>query len=131
MLVVAVIVHFREPELHLLSQPLDGKAIAMTVVNSYSVLMAMCTIQFWLGLRMKNFIAPVAIGIASWFFGTILVLQMKSAAANFFPYSFHMFVSFQDVIRGDFVIHIRSLIISAVVLILSFLDFTRKGRNKV
>src|SRR5688572_6175754 len=53
MFVVAVIMHFVEPSLHLLNQPLDGYNILMNVANSYISVLGLCAIQFWLGLRFK------------------------------------------------------------------------------
>lgn len=126
----AVILHFLEPSLNVLGQPLNGYEILMTPLNSYFSLFALSTIQFWLGLRFKNFIVPVAIGIACWFIGSILVLQLKSPAGTVFPYSFHMYTSFEDFKRDLLPIHLTSFAYAAAFLLIGFLDFKNRGKGK-
>ena len=75
-LVSAVILHLNEPALNILNQPLNGSQIAITLANSYVSLLAISAIQFWLGLRFRNFIVSTGIGIALWFAGSLLVIQM-------------------------------------------------------
>jgi hypothetical protein len=130
MLVDAVILHFIEPSLHVLNQPLNSSAIVATLVNSYVALLAICVIQFWLGLRFKNFIIPIAIGISLWFIGSILVMQTKSAFAEYFPYSFHMYASFPQFKHKDLSsIHWTSVGHAVLFLLVGFLDFRRKRMN--
>jgi lantibiotic transport system permease protein len=130
MLVGAVILHFTEPSLHVLSQPLNGYAIVSTVLNSYVALLAICAIQFWLGLRFKNFIIPVAIGISCWFIGSLLVMQIKSALAEYFPYSFHMYASFPQFKPPHLnIIHWTAVGYAVLFLVIGFLDFRRRRLN--
>jgi hypothetical protein len=130
MLVDAVILHFIEPSLHVLNQPLNSSAIMGTLVNSYIALLAICAIQFWLGLRFKNFIIPIAIGISLWFVGSILVMQTKSAFAEYFPYSFHMYASFPEFKHKDLSnIHWTSFGYAVLFLLVGFLDFSRRRMN--
>jgi len=130
MILNAVILHFMEPSLNVLNQPLNGPEILATVVNNYVVLLALCSIQFWLGLRFKNFIIPVAIGISCWFFGSILVIQLKSGFADYFPYSFHMFPNFPEVKHKNLnAIHWRSVGYAILFLVIGFLNFRRRRMN--
>ena len=127
----AVILHFMEPSLNVLNQPLNGPEIAATLVNSYVVLLGMCAIQFWLALRFKNFLVPVAIGISLWFFGTILVLQMKSGIGEYFPYSFHVYARFPEYKGMNLTtIKLTSLGYAVLFLLVGFLNF-RKRRMSV
>src|SRR5690606_25656655 len=64
MFICTIVLHFMEPSLNVLNQPLNGYNVFMTRVISYVALLAICCIQFWLGLKFKNFIIPIAIGIA-------------------------------------------------------------------
>ncbi len=130
MLVDAVILHFIEPSLHVLNQPLDGQAIIATLFNSYVALLAMSAIQHWLGLRFKNFIVPVAIGVSCWFIGSILVLQIKTAFAEFFPYSFHMYTSFPE-FKNKNLDSIRWASVGYTVLFLfvGYFDFKKRRMN--
>jgi lantibiotic transport system permease protein len=130
MLVGAVILHFMEPSLNVLSQPLDRPAILTTVLNSYLALFALSAIQFWLGLRFRNFIAPIAIGISLWFVGSVLVLQVKSPLAEYFPYSYHMYASFPEFKNKDIsMIHWASAVYSVLFLVTGFLSFKKRRMN--
>ncbi len=129
MFVGAVILHFMEPALHVLNQPLNGNDVLMTIVNSYVALLAMCAIQHWLGLCFKNFIAPIAIGISCWFIGSILVMQMKSDFAEYFPYSFHMYASFPEYKRQLNSIHLGSVGYAVAFLIVGLVDFKSRRMN--
>jgi hypothetical protein len=86
--------HFIDPTLDLLNQPLDGSVVLRKAGNAYVTVLALCAIQFWIGLRFKNFIVPIAIGLALWLTGTLMVLEYHSSFANYFPYSFQIFPIF-------------------------------------
>jgi hypothetical protein len=79
MFLIVVVLHFKEPSLNVLNQPVNGYDVLMLRVNVYVALLAMSAIQFWLGFRFKNFIVPVAVGISCWIIGTILIFQFQSA----------------------------------------------------
>ena len=128
--VCAVFLHFKEPSIHLLNQPLNWHDILMTRVNCYIALLALCCIQFWLGLKFKNFIIPIASGISFWFAGTLLVMPIKSSFAPYFPYSFHVFVSFKDFKPKVNSILWTSVGYAALALLIGFLDFRKKQLNK-
>jgi lantibiotic transport system permease protein len=121
----AVILHFMEPSLHVLSQPVDVPKVLSTLATSYVALFAICTIQFWLGLRFKNFIIPIAIGIACWFAGTILI-QMKSGLVSWFPYSFHVYGNIPEFEPKGNTIGWVSLLYAALFLVIGFLEFRKR-----
>ncbi len=127
MLANAVILFFRDPSLDIFNQPLAWSAIVATLGNSYIALLAMCALQFWMGIRFKNVIIPIATGIACWFIGTLLVLQIKSAAGTLFPYSFHMYASFpQFELKDMSTLLFTSLAFMMVFLVAGYLDFKKK-----
>ena len=123
MLICAVVLHFKHPSLHVLEQPLHGYEILISRLNAYGVLLAICSIQFWLGLRFKNFIIPIAIGILCWFAGTLLVMPIKSGFAEYFPYSFHVYVSLPDFKLQINSILFTSFVYAALFFLIGFLDF--------
>jgi hypothetical protein len=127
MFVDAVILHLMEPSLHVLSQPLHAGDALLTLANGYVSLLAICAIQFWLGMRFRNFIAPVAIGIALWFVGTILVMQVKAGFVAWFPYSFHAYGKFPKYDPRVNEVGLASAIYALVFLVVGFLDFRRRG----
>lgn len=122
----AAILNFKDPSLHLFSQSLDGYGVLAARLNSYMVLLAMCCIQFWLGLRFKNFIIPMAIGLACWFAGSLLVLSMKSAAGAYFPYSFHVYTALPDLLPQLNHIRWASFAYAVLFLGIGFWDFSRR-----
>lgn len=126
MFLCAVIVHFIDPTLNLLNQPVDVKEIFRTRVYAYVALSAMCALQFWLGLRMKNFITSIGIGIALWITGTILVTEMEVDFAEYFPYSYHVITgSSKAGLKYDNYLWF-SLMYGILFLVLGYLDFRRK-----
>lgn len=80
-----------DPALGLFKNPLNGKTVLVNAANTYVVMLAVGTIQFWLGLRFKNFIVPIAVGLALWLTGTMMVFEYKSSVANYFPYSYQAY----------------------------------------
>jgi hypothetical protein len=126
MFVSAVIFHFMQPSLHVLNQPINGSQVMITLANSYVTLLALCAIQFWLGLRFRNFIAPIGIGLACWFLGTILVMQSQLGIASLFPYSFHVYGNFPQYKPQFSSVGWTSLVYTALFLVLGFLDFRRR-----
>jgi lantibiotic transport system permease protein len=128
MFLVVVLLHFREPELNVLRQPLDESEMTMSFLNSYIAMLAVFCLQFWLGLRFRNFIVPVGIGISLWFLGSILVLEMKSPLANYFPYSFHMFKTLPDFKVNDNAIRLTSFAYAVLFLVIGYIDFKRRGK---
>jgi lantibiotic transport system permease protein len=87
---VIVVTHFSNPALNLLHQPFDATGLLVRTANTYLVMLALCTFQFWLGLRYRNFIIPIAVGLVLWITGMTLIFE-ESNLANFFPYSFQIF----------------------------------------
>ena len=128
MLVAVVIVHLMEPDLNVLNQPVNWWEVFRKVSNSYLSLQALCAIQFWLGLRFKNFIKPIGIGIGLWFAGSLMALEAKSSLAPYFPYSFHAY-SFSQVHPKTYDYIGLSIAYAVVFLLLGFLDFKRRGKS--
>jgi hypothetical protein len=86
-----VIANAAVPALGFFNHSLDGLKVLTNAANTYVVMLAVCTIQFWFGLRFKNFIVPIGVGLALWLTGTVLVFEYKANLANYFPYSYHTF----------------------------------------
>lgn len=126
MFAVAVVLHFMQPSLNLLHQPVNGYAVFLTVANSYATLLALCTIQFWLGIRFKNFVVPVAIGLSLWFIGSLMVMQFETRVALYFPYSFHVYSSFPKYGSHLPAVQWTSLGYAVLFLIAGFVDFQKR-----
>ena len=126
MFIDVVIVHFMNPSLHVLNQPVDGYQVLMTMVSGYLAILAISAIQFWLGIRFRNFIIPIAIGIGCWFIGSMLVLQSTTELAGYFPYSFHVYGKHPQYKPETNVVGLTSVIYTIVFLVIGFLDFRRR-----
>ncbi|MBB1285149.1 ABC transporter permease [Flavisolibacter sp. BT320] len=128
--VVIIIIHFAMPDLQLLQQPFNGLLVLQNAFDLYVCLLAVSAIQFWIGMRSKNFIVPVAIGFVMWLTGTFLTMEYKSDLSVYFPYSYQAFP-----IVSVFKSHLQevqliSLGYTAFFLLLGFLDFKRKAVSK-
>lgn len=91
MFIAIVIANAAVPDIGFFNHSLDGQKVLTNAANTYVIMLAVCTIQFWIGLRFKNFIVPIAVGLALWLIGTILVFEYKANMALYFPYSYHTF----------------------------------------
>jgi lantibiotic transport system permease protein len=123
LLMAATLLHFTEPTFNVLNQPIEGYEIFVNIVNAYVSLLAMCTLQFWLGLRFRNFIIPIAIGISLWVIGSMLVMEYKFGWAVYFPYSFHVYNTFPNHKPLLNTVEWASGAYAAAFLLLGFLDF--------
>jgi lantibiotic transport system permease protein len=79
-----------------------------------------------LGLKFRNFIVPIAIGLALWFAGTYIVFESHSNNAKYFPYSFQIFSSFPKIKPQLNEVEWTSLGYGVIFLILGFIDFSRR-----
>jgi hypothetical protein len=125
----AIAAHFIDPTLDLLNQPLNGYTVLVRAANAYVTALAVCALQFWIGLRFKNFIIPIAIGLAFWLIGTIMALEYKSSLANYFPYSFQVFPIFPKFKSALDQVAWTSFGLAILFLLMGFFDFKRRGIN--
>ncbi len=130
MFLTIVVVNFIKPGLNLFNHPLDVSTILINAANAYILVLAVCSIQFWMGLRSRNFIVPIGIGFALWLTGTIMAVQYKSDLVFYFPYSFPAFpVSTQ--LKSELTqVSWISLGYALLFLIIGFFDFKRRTVSK-
>lgn len=126
MWLAGLVIHFLLPRLNLLQQPLDYAGVLQYTANSYLLLFALSAIQFWLGLRFKNFLVPTAIGLVLWVVGTVMVFEYHSNAAYYFPYSFQLFNFAPDLKPALSQAVGTSLGYAGFFLLIGFLDFRRR-----
>lgn len=87
-IISAFIINLFSPSLHVLRISLDWPLLLNYLWRTYVLILPVSVIQFVLGLKLRNFVAPLAIGITSWFIGNILLFEMHSTLANYIPYVF-------------------------------------------
>jgi hypothetical protein len=129
MLIAAVAMHFLAPAFNILNQPLNVQNILTNNINIYVTLLAIGSIQFWIGMRFKNFIFPVAVGFALWFMGAIMELEYHWSMGKYFPYSFHIFSIFDNRKPQLPAIQVTSIIYATIFLVLGFVDFKTMSRK--
>ena len=130
MLLAVVGINFIKPTLNLFEHPLNGNTVLVNAANAYILLLAVCAIQFWMGLRFRNFIVPIGIGFALWLAGTIMAVQYKSNLVFYFPYSFHAFPVSTKLKSQLTQVAWTSLGYALLFLIVGFFDFRRRTVSK-
>jgi len=123
-------INFIKPALNLFKHPLNGSTLLVNAANAYILVLAVCAIQFWLGLRFRNFIVPIGIGFALWLAGTIMAVQYKSNLVFYFPYSFNAFPVSTKLKSQLTQVAWTSLGYALLFLIVGFFDFRRRTVSK-
>jgi hypothetical protein len=121
-----VLMHFADPTRGLLYQPFDATRLLVNTANSYVTMLALCAFQFWLGLRFRNFIVPVAVGLVLWITGMMMTLEFQTYLVDFFPYSFQTFpfiAKFQPKLTQ---VAWTSAGYAMLFLLLGFVDFRKR-----
>ncbi len=119
-----------DPTIGLFKNPLDWQKVFINAGNAYVTMLALCSIQFWAGLRFKNFIVPIAGGLALWLMGTIMAFEFHSSMIYYFPHSFQTFTFSKNLLPDLERVAWTSAAIALVVLGAAFWDFTRKEISK-
>src|SRR6478672_8545394 len=114
-----------DPSLHLFSYALDWKTIAGYLAKSYLSVLTIIIVQFLLGLKLKNFIVPIAVGLVLWAMGILFVFNSHSSLANCFPYSYTIMVMFPVFEKSMIWIKWMSVVYSAVLLVAGYWVFKR------
>lgn len=126
MALVVLITHFLHPELNFLNQPLNYSLVLVRAANAYIFMLAVCSIQFWLGLRFRNFIIPIAVGLILWITGIMMNLEFHSNMAEYFPYGFQTFPFISQQQTKLTPVAWTSVGLGTLFLLLGFLDFRRR-----
>ncbi len=128
--IVIIVTHFILPDLHVLQQSFNFKHIWSVYGHLYVSVLAICAIQFWIGIRSKNFLIPTSIGLACWLVGTLMAAEYHSAASPYFPYSFHVIRLLPEFRSHLLQVEWTSVGYAIVVLLLAYLDFTKRKMSR-
>jgi lantibiotic transport system permease protein len=123
MMMVIVVIHFAYPTLDLLSRSFDATRLLTRTATVYVTMLAVCALQFWLGLRFRNFIIPIAVGLALWFTGMMMSFEFKSSLVDWFPYSLQTFPFMSGLEPKLTQVAWTSAGYAAIFLLGGFLDF--------
>ena len=104
----------------------DIYRIVLANAQAYVLIFGVSAIQFFLSLRIKNFIGPLAIGIGLWFLAPMLIFEFKLDGAEYYPYALTI-ASVMSKYEGNVVAYQWCSIGTAVVfLTLALITFRRK-----
>jgi lantibiotic transport system permease protein len=123
MLLVGYIANAVHSDYHFFSQSVPWSDILTTSSKMYVSILGMTAAQYWLSLRLKNYIAPLGIGLA--FLITSLML-MQWDKVVYFPYAYTAITYFNEPVR-DSLAHLHySYIWFVGLLLLAFWDTVKR-----
>lgn len=126
MFLAIALANFIDPSIGLYKNPLNGQVVLLNAANTYVTMLALCAIHFWLGIRSKSFIVPIAVGLVFWLAGTVMAMEYHSKIAYYFPYCFQAF-NFSSHYKQNLNQALWTSAGSAVfVLLLGYMDFRRR-----
>jgi lantibiotic transport system permease protein len=126
MLFAATSLHFITPELPFLDHPFDVREWLWMNAKTYIAILPISVLQFWMGMRFKNFVTPIGIGLGLWFAGGMLVYEIHWAGANLFPYAYPQLCLLPKFSSEVPFIQTCVGVYTALFLLLAFADFNGK-----
>ncbi len=121
LVITAVSAELMHPDLY------DGKVDIIGIITknaqTYILILGVSAIQFWLSLRFKNFIAPLAIGMALWFLAPLMGFMFKVSFVEQYPYAFTMLVEFTKYEASAPTYMWYSIITTALFLSVALVEF--------
>ena len=117
-------------DLKLSSHSLNWNRYSAMMGNAYMSVFAISAFQFWLGVRFRNFIIPLAIGVGLWMSTLLLVgaYNWDQGDKIFFAFPFMMVDSKYKTL--DFVVW-SSLAYGILFLLIGFFDFAKRNRKGI
>jgi len=128
----AILANLIHKEFTFLSRSLEINSILKMNLKSFVSLLGIISIQYWLSLRIKNFIVPIAIGLGL-LITAMIVQQWEHIYKVPYAYSFLTFLTMKRTLIGGplFQNHeLNSMCWFVAVTVLAFLDMRfRKERG--
>ncbi|ANE50358.1 ABC transporter permease [Flavisolibacter tropicus] len=128
----AIIVNLINSKFQFLDQSIDWAMLGRLCLKTYISILGITAIQYWLSFRIKNFIAPVGIGLAM-IIASIILAQIGWKHIYKFPFA-HPFLTLQSIGKNNSLVienhELNSIGYCAFFLILGYLDLKfRKERG--
>jgi hypothetical protein len=116
------------PELY--DGKMDYSGLVLINTQTWILSMGVSAIQFFLALRFKNFIGPVAIGLIGWFAAPMMLFEFKTDLVEYNPYAFTIFTVMPQYKANLVTYQWYSIVTAVIFLIIGFLIFrTKKVKN--
>jgi lantibiotic transport system permease protein len=117
------------PSLQIFQYSVDWHLLLQCTGRTYFSILALSVIQFILGLTIKSFIVPIAVGFILWLLGNVLLFEMHSSLAHIFPYSFSAMTVFPKYNASFPGIEITSVGLSLLCLLGGYFLFAKRKIN--
>lgn len=128
MLATGVALHFISPVLPFLDHPFDVQEWLAMNGKTYLAILPISVVQFWLGLRFRNFILPIGVGLGLWLLASYMAFEARVDSLHLFPYAYplmNVVPRFEDHLQQA---QASAVVYTALFLLLAFADFNgRKG----
>lgn len=126
----ALILNSIDSKLDLFHKYLDWQHLAAILAKTFVCSLAISSVQFWMSLRFRNFILPLAIGFVLWIAGVMMTFEYKTISKEWYPYSYLMMIAFPGFEDMHTILLRNAVILIFVFLVGGFLDFKRrKGKG--
>ncbi|RYZ24316.1 MAG: hypothetical protein EOO16_01110 [Chitinophagaceae bacterium] len=117
--------HLLHPGLGYGNHPFDPKPWLVLNGRIFVSLLGLSALYFWLGLRFRNFIVPVATGFVFWLLGCWLLFDAEVDAAAVIPHTLPALVVTDEKTGNWLPVELTSLVYGAGFLVLGYIDFRR------
>lgn len=126
----ALLLNSIDPKLDLFHKYLDWRHLVILLSKTFVCSLAISSIQFWMSLRFRNFILPLAIGFILWIAGVMMTFEYKTISKEWYPHAYLMMIAFPDFEDLHSILIRNAIILTCVFLIGGFWDFKRrKGKG--
>lgn len=127
MFATLLLLNLQFPEINLFANILNVPAWLRSNAVSYVLVLALGAFQFGLSMRLRNFIAPIAIGFVGWIGAGMMVFEAKLGFADLFPFAYPMLGIHQGYQQRTWEIAGYSLAYAALFLVVGYWVFRRRG----
>lgn len=103
--------------------PVPVKEMLTVTAKMYASVLGMTAIQYWISMRLKNYIAPLGIGLALLVTALIIMTWEKIV---YYPYAYTALTYFRELNKGDLTHLNYSYIWFVVIVVLGFLDTVKR-----
>lgn len=96
-------------------------------LRTFICIQGISALQFWLGIRFRNFIPPIAIGFGLWLLAATLVLELRLPRADLHPYTYPIYAIFPDFESKLPGLFTGSALYATMFLLFGFFDFSSRS----
>ena len=126
MAATAIILQWIRPDTGFFDQAFPFKEWLVAASRTYISVLAFSAAQFWLAMRFRNFLVPIGAGFCLWLAAVMLVFELHSPLAIWFPFSYPILNVQPDYAYMAVQLQWFSFGFAILFLIPAFINFRRK-----